>query len=115
MVDEIGLPNVKLLYDTYHANIEERSLTEAIGRMGTRYLGEIHLCENDKGAPGTGHIDFPAVAATLRQIGFDGFAVFESFPPFGKDNIWAAARSRSRQPCAGSGALSARLVLSPQD
>ena len=44
MVDEIGLPNVKLLYDTYHANIEERSLTEAIGRMGTRYLGEIHLC-----------------------------------------------------------------------
>ena len=60
MVDEIGLPN----------------------------LGEIHLCENDKGAPGTGHIDFPAVAATLRQIGFDGFAVFESFPPFGKDNIW---------------------------
>lgn len=88
MVDEIGLPNVKLLYDTYHANIEERSLTGAIGRMGTRYLGEIHLCENDKGAPGTGHIDFPAVAAALRQIGFDGFAVFESFPPFGKDNIW---------------------------
>lgn len=88
MVDEIGLSNIKLLYDTYHANMEEKSIAGAIQNMGLRYLGEIHVCDNDKGAPGSGHIDFPAVAQALRQIQYDGAVIFESFLPCDKDNIW---------------------------
>lgn len=88
MIDDIGMDNVKILFDTYHANIEENSLTGAIEAMGLKYLGEVHVCDNDKGAPGSGHIDFKAVADTLRRIGYDGNVVFESFVPFNKDNIW---------------------------
>ncbi len=88
MIDDIGGDNVKVLFDTYHANIEEKSLTDPIKRMGLKYLGEVHLCENDKGAPGSGHIDFRAIAETLRSIGYDEDIVFETFLPFNKDNIW---------------------------
>ena len=87
-IDQLGRPNVKILFDTYHANIEEASLPDAIRRMGNRYLGEIHVCDNHKGAPGTGHIDFPAVAQALRDIGYTGHVIFESFVPQNKDNIW---------------------------
>lgn len=87
-LDQLGRPNVKILFDTYHANIEEDSLPAAIRRMGARYLGEVHVCDNHKGAPGTGHIDFVAVAQAFKDIGYTGNVIFESFVPQNKDNIW---------------------------
>lgn len=88
VIRETGAENMKILFDTYHANIEEKSLTDAIARMGTRYLGEVHVCDSDKGAPGSAHIDFTAIAKALKAVGYDGFVVFESFVPYDKDNIW---------------------------
>lgn len=88
LIDMVGSKNVKILFDTYHANIEERDICAAIDYMGTRRLGEIHICDNQKGAPGSGHIDFPSIARALKKINYQGPVVFESFSPFGKDNIW---------------------------
>jgi D-psicose/D-tagatose/L-ribulose 3-epimerase len=88
MIDDIKSENVKILFDTYHANIEESDFCAAIRRMGTRYLGEVHLCDNNKGAPGSGHIDFPSIAAALTGINYTGFVVFESFVPRGQDSLW---------------------------
>jgi D-psicose/D-tagatose/L-ribulose 3-epimerase len=88
MINDTGASNIKILFDTYHANIEETDLAKAIETMGARYLGEVHLCDNNKGAPLSGHIDFSLLAKALQKIAYAGDVVFESFKPFGKDNIW---------------------------
>jgi len=80
LCERIGLPNVGLLLDTFHMNIEERSIPDAIRLAGDRAL-HVHACENDRGAPGSGHVDWNGVAAALREIGYDGAVVIESFTP----------------------------------
>lgn len=75
---EIAHPRVGILFDTYHANIEEKSLREAIIQAGP-FLRHFHSCENDRGIPGTGHIDWPAVFDGLREAGYDGWLTIESF------------------------------------
>jgi D-psicose/D-tagatose/L-ribulose 3-epimerase len=76
----IGLDNVGLLLDTFHMNIEERSLPAAIRAAGGR-LRHFHACENDRGAPGNGHIEWDGVFAALRDIKYDGFVAIEAFTP----------------------------------
>ena len=77
-VEEIGRPNVGILFDTFHANIEEKSLTESLAR-NVAAVNHVHLSENDRGIPGTGHIDFPQVIATLRRGAYKGWIVVEAF------------------------------------
>ncbi len=71
LVKEVDLPSVRLLADTFHMNIEETSLPDAL-RRGSAYLAHLHLADSNRRAPGWGHLDFPAVAAALREIGYDG-------------------------------------------
>lgn len=78
LVDRVDHPGCGLMLDTFHANIEERSLGTAIRRAGPR-LRHIHACENDRGAPGSGHIPWDEVAQALHAIGYDGPVVIESF------------------------------------
>lgn len=78
LVDEIGHPNVGVLFDTFHANIEEKSIAESYRLLGKR-LKHVHTCENDRGIPGTGHVDWPGVFAALRETGYDGWLTIESF------------------------------------
>ncbi|MEO8657419.1 MAG: sugar phosphate isomerase/epimerase family protein [Bryobacteraceae bacterium] len=78
LCDEIDSPSVGVLYDTFHANIEERDLFEAC-RSTQRHLLHVHTCENDRGAPGSGHIPFPGVFQTLKSMRYDGLCVIESF------------------------------------
>jgi D-psicose/D-tagatose/L-ribulose 3-epimerase len=78
LCERIGLPNVGLLLDTFHMNIEERSLPKAIRLAGARVF-HVHACENDRGAPGTGHIDWTGIAVALGEIGYTGQVVIESF------------------------------------
>jgi D-psicose/D-tagatose/L-ribulose 3-epimerase len=66
------------MLDTFHMNIEERSLGAAIRAAGPR-LRHFHACENDRGTPGTGHVPWDDVAAALRAIGYNGAVVIESF------------------------------------
>jgi D-psicose/D-tagatose/L-ribulose 3-epimerase len=89
LCDEIGHPNVGILFDTFHANIEEKDVAQAY-RTVARHLKHVHTCENDRGTPGTGHVDWPGVFQALRDIGYDGWLTIESFG-FSLGEISAAA------------------------
>ncbi len=78
LCEEIGHHKVGMLFDTYHANIEEKNVAEAIAKAGQRIL-HFHSCENDRGTPGTGHVDWPGIFRALRDIGYDGSLTIESF------------------------------------
>lgn len=89
LVDEVANPRVGILLDTFHLNIEEKSLGRAYRQVGSR-LKHVHTCENDRGTPGTGHIEWEEVFAALRDIGYDGWLTIESFG-FALGGISAAA------------------------
>jgi D-psicose/D-tagatose/L-ribulose 3-epimerase len=76
--EEIAHPNVGILWDTFHANIEEKEPPKALLLAG-RFLKHVHTCENDRGTPGTGHVDWSGVIAALRQLGYDSWLTIESF------------------------------------
>ena len=80
LIHEVGEPACKVHMDTFHANIEEKSIPDAIRRAGD-LLGHFHACENDRGTPGTGSIDWIGVRDALREIGYAGPVVIESFTP----------------------------------
>jgi D-psicose/D-tagatose/L-ribulose 3-epimerase len=75
---EVGHRRVGIMFDTYHANIEEKSLSKAIQTAG-EYLRHFHSCENDRGIPGSGHIDWPDVFQALRRVDYDGWLTIEGF------------------------------------
>jgi D-psicose/D-tagatose/L-ribulose 3-epimerase len=77
---DIGADNVGLLLDTFHMNIEEKDIGDAIRAAG-QYVRHFHACENDRGAPGSGHVEWRDVFAALDEIGYEGDAVIESFTP----------------------------------
>jgi D-psicose/D-tagatose/L-ribulose 3-epimerase len=68
----------RIMYDTFHANIEERSQARAIETIKGS-IGIVHISENDRGIPGRGHIDFAEVFSTLHKIGYDGWFTVEAF------------------------------------
>ena len=73
-LDEAGHAAVGLVLDTYHVNIEERSWTEPFRRvMAAGRLFHVHLGDNNRLPPGHGLVDFPAIVATLREIGYNGY------------------------------------------
>ena len=80
LVDRVDHPNCQILLDTFHMNIEETSLAEAIRATGDR-LGHLHACGNNRGAPGNDTIDWPSVVDALDYVGYDDQAVIESFTP----------------------------------
>ncbi|MBV9083812.1 MAG: sugar phosphate isomerase/epimerase [Acidobacteriaceae bacterium] len=75
---EIGHPKVGILFDTYHANIEEKNIADALRQAGS-YLKHVHSCENDRGIPGSGHIEWPAIVEALRQLRYEGWLTIEGF------------------------------------
>jgi D-psicose/D-tagatose/L-ribulose 3-epimerase len=75
---EIAHPNVGVLFDTFHANIEEKSVPQAFRTVGP-YLKHVHMSENDRGTPGTGHVDWAGVFAALRDVRYDEWLTIESF------------------------------------
>lgn len=76
-VDEVDHPNVKLLLDAFHMNIEESDLAQAVLEAGDR-LGHFHFIENHRGLPGSGHIDWRGIRDAMRQIGYSGTLVMEA-------------------------------------
>lgn len=78
LCDAIDHPNVGILFDTFHANIEEKDIAAAY-RTVARHLKHVHTCENDRGIPGTGHVDWPGVFQALRDIRYGGWLTIESF------------------------------------
>ena len=67
-----------VLWDIFHANIEDVSFEAAIDRMGSR-LGHVHMADSNRMFPGYGHIDFEAITRKLAATGFDQYMSFECF------------------------------------
>jgi D-psicose/D-tagatose/L-ribulose 3-epimerase len=78
LAEEVGHPNVGILYDTFHANIEEKSIAAGLLKVG-KHLKLIHTCENDRGIPGSGHVEWASVFDAIRQLRYDGWLTIESF------------------------------------
>jgi sugar phosphate isomerase/epimerase len=76
LLDQVHLGNVKLLVDTFHMNIEETSIGEAIRKAG-KQLVHVHLADSNRLAPSLGHIDFGEVMSALQSIGYDGYLGLE--------------------------------------
>lgn len=77
---DVDHPNVGLHLDTFHMNIEEKNLYDAIKSAGD-LLFHMHCCENDRGAPGSGHVDWDGVFKALHELSYDRWIVIESFVP----------------------------------
>jgi len=77
-VDAVGSPNAKILLDTFHMNIEENFIGEAIEKAGDK-LGHLHIGENNRLPPGYGHIPWTEVGNALRRINYHGLVVMEPF------------------------------------
>jgi len=76
--EQIGADNVGFLLDTFHMNIEEKKMGEAIRRAGKK-LFNFHACGNDRGTPGNDHINWDDVKEALTAIGYEDYLIIESF------------------------------------
>ncbi|MCC5906882.1 MAG: sugar phosphate isomerase/epimerase [Balneolaceae bacterium] len=98
IVDRVNHPNCKILFDLFHAGIEEKNLGDAIREAGDR-LFHFQLAENDRGTPGTGQLDWNGVAEALKDIHYDRHVVIETFTP---DNKILAKAASIWRPLADS-------------
>lgn len=78
LVQAVNHPNFKAMYDTFHANVEEKSAGPAIETL-RGMLTHVHISENDRGTPGSGHVAWAESFRTLRKIGYDGWLTIEAF------------------------------------
>lgn len=78
MVHFISEPNVRIHFDTFHANIEDRHPAESILAVA-KDMGHVHLSENDRIIPGTGYVDCRGTVGALKQIGHEGWLTTGSF------------------------------------
>ena len=77
-LDEVDHPAIKALYDTFHANIEEKDPIAAI-RTIKKHMIHVHISENDRGTPGKGHVPWEATYKALRAAKYDGWLTIEAF------------------------------------
>ena len=86
---QVGSPKVALLYDTFHANIEEKDPAAAFTFSAT-HIAHVHTCENDRGIPGSGHVGWTDLFKAIHNANYDKWLVIESFG-FSIPEIAAAA------------------------
>ena len=79
LMERIEYSNVGLLLDTFHMNIEEPSIYESI-KMAKDRLYHFHIADSNRWYPGAGHLDFPQIIDTLKQIKYKGFVSAEILP-----------------------------------
>jgi D-psicose/D-tagatose/L-ribulose 3-epimerase len=77
-VREVGHPNCRAMYDTFHAHIEEKSIPDAIRACGD-VLCHVHISENDRSTPGAGNVRWAENFDTLHEVGYDGWYTIEAF------------------------------------
>lgn len=92
LVKRADHPNVRAMFDTHHANIEEKKLSEAI-RTIAPVLRHVHISENDRGTPGDGHIPWDETFAALASVQYKDWLTIEAFtrndPNFANAiNVW---------------------------
>jgi D-psicose/D-tagatose/L-ribulose 3-epimerase len=77
-VDGVGSPHIGIVLDTFHSNIEDKNIAVACRLCGKQRLFHVQAAENDRGTPGSGHLDWPGVLRILREMGYDGWLMIES-------------------------------------
>ena len=92
MAKEVNHPNLGAMFDTHHANIEEKSQAEAIKTIAP-FLKHVHISENDRGTPGSGQVHWEEVFKALKEVKYDGWLTIEAFstiiPEFANAiNVW---------------------------
>lgn len=75
---QVNHPACKIMYDTFHANIEEKDLAAAMRSLGSDMV-HVHISENDRGTPGTGHVDWTTTFKTLKAMKYDRWLTIEAF------------------------------------
>jgi D-psicose/D-tagatose/L-ribulose 3-epimerase len=78
LCDEIADPAIGILVDSFHANIEEKTIGDAV-RTAAPHLKHVHISENDRGTPGSGHVAWAELFAVLQEVGYDRWLTIESF------------------------------------
>jgi D-psicose/D-tagatose/L-ribulose 3-epimerase len=78
LVREVGHPSVRMMYDTFHAHIEEKDPRSAL-QACKDVLVHVHLSENDRSTPGAGQVEWEETFAALKEIDYDGWVVIEAF------------------------------------
>lgn len=78
LVDDVGHPNIKAMYDTFHANIEEADPIGAFTR-NLRNIVHVHISENDRGVPGRGNVPWTETFAAIKASGYDDWLTIEAF------------------------------------
>lgn len=79
-VSEVDANNVKINLDTFHMNIDEPNLPNAIRKAGEKLI-HMHIADSNREAPGRGHTNFKALMEALKEINFSGMLVLEPVPP----------------------------------
>ena len=76
----VGSDGIGILYDTFHANIEEKDPIAALHALhASGNLSHVHISENDRGTPGRGHAKIRETIAELKLLGYDGWLTIEAF------------------------------------
>jgi D-psicose/D-tagatose/L-ribulose 3-epimerase len=78
LVKQVDHSHFRAMYDTFHANIEEKNAADAIRGLADSMV-HVHISENDRGTPGTGHVAWDETFRTLREVGYDGWLTIEAF------------------------------------
>jgi D-psicose/D-tagatose/L-ribulose 3-epimerase len=99
--EDVGHPCIGVTIDTFHSNIEEKSIPAAIDLLGF-HLKHMHMSENDRGLVGTGHVDFAGCMKALNRIGYEGYLMIEGF-------------GYSEAEASAPGALWADMGVTPED
>ena len=74
----VNRKNFGMLYDTFHSNIEEKNPIESI-KKGKNIINHVHISENDRGVPGSGHIPWLETFKALKEINYDRWVTIEAF------------------------------------
>lgn len=86
LMNKVNMPNVGIMGDTFHMNIDEASMAEAFRNNGEGLI-HVHLADSNRAAPGAGHMDFLPILKALKDINYQGYLTFELLPasndPFG--------------------------------
>ena len=77
-VQRVNHPNFGMMYDTFHANIEEKDPPAALAAAADQII-HVHISENDRGTPGHGHVQWKETFKTLRKMNYNGWLTIESF------------------------------------
>ena len=79
LVEAVGAPNMGLLADTFHMNIEDPSIEDSIRAAGDRIF-HFHVADSNRWHPGAGHLDFASILEALFATGYTGFVCGEFLP-----------------------------------